>query len=250
VNNSSLIPLYKNIKHGKFISRPNRFIANIEINGRSEVCHVKNTGRCKELLVKDAVVLVQEFPESFNRKTKYDLISVYKGDRLINIDSQAPNKVFYSWLLKSNLLKNVTLIKPEVKYKNSRFDFYIEAGDRKILIEVKGVTLEEKGVALFPDAPTERGVKHITELIKSLSDGFEAWVVFVIQMRDVQYFTPNTRTHKAFSDILKTAKKQGVKIMAIDCEVTESNITAKDFVDVKLDTRGRFFCVDITSGLC
>jgi sugar fermentation stimulation protein A len=224
---------YKNIKQAKFLSRPNRFIANIEIGGKTEICHVKNTGRCKELLIPNASVLVRE-SDNNNRKTKYDLISVYKGKRLVNIDSQAPNKVFHEWMLDNNLFGEITLIKPEYKYNNSRFDFYIETAAKKIFIEVKGVTLEENGIALFPDAPTERGIRHITELCQSIRKGYEAYMVFIIQMKDVLYFTPNIKTHKAFGDALINAEKQGVKIIALDCEVKKTSIEARDFVDVRL----------------
>lgn len=224
---------YKNIKQAKFLSRPNRFIANIEIDGKTEACHVKNTGRCKELLIPNATIFVQEF-DSDKRKTKYDLISVYKGKRLVNIDSQAPNKVFYEWVKGGNLFKGITLIKPEYKYKNSRFDFYIETATAKTLVEVKGVTLEEKGVALFPDAPTERGLKHVIELRECIKDGYEAYIIFIIQMKDVLYFTPNIKTHKAFAEALTRAEKQGVKIIALDCQITKDSITARDFVDVKI----------------
>jgi len=158
---------YENIRQAKFISRPNRFLSYIEIDGRVERCHVKNTGRCKEILVPGTTVYVRESGNS-NRKTKYDLISAYKGDRLINIDSQVPNRVFYEWVTGGNLFDDITLIKPECKYKNSRFDFYIETPSRKAFIEVKGVTLEIDGVAMFPDAPTERGVRHLTELCQSV----------------------------------------------------------------------------------
>ncbi|WP_313370532.1 DNA/RNA nuclease SfsA, partial [Sedimentibacter sp.] len=196
--------LYDNIKTAKFISRPNRFIANIEIDGAQEICHVKNTGRCKELLTEGVSVYVQEFRNSSRktRKTQYDLISVFKGERLINIDSQAPNKVFHEMLLKGELFNNITLIKPECKYKNSRFDFYVEADDKKIFVEVKGVTLEENGVVMFPDAPTERGLKHLNELGDSIDDGYEAYVCFIIQMKDVLYFIPNYKTHKEFGETL------------------------------------------------
>lgn len=224
---------YNNMKKAKFISRPNRFIANVEINGKMEVCHVKNTGRCKELLTPEATIFVQEF-DNPNRKTNFDLISVYKGERLINMDSQAPNKVFYEWVQAGNLFTDITLIKPESKYGNSRFDFYIETTKRKIYIEVKGVTLEEDGVVLFPDAPTERGIKHINELCKSIKDGYEAYLVFIVQMKDVLYFTPNMKTHKAFGDTLIEAQQQGVVILSLDCLVTEDTLTVKDFVKVVL----------------
>ncbi len=182
------------------------------------------------MLTDNAKVFVQEF-DNANRKTKYDLISVYKGERLINIDSQAPNKVFHEWLLKGNLFQNITMIKPECKYNNSRFDFYIEADNKKIFAEVKGVTLEENNVVMFPDAPTERGLKHIKELVDCVNDGYEAYVVFIVQMKDVLYFTPNNLTHKAFGDTLKMAARKGVKIIALDCEITKNSMTAQDLVD-------------------
>jgi sugar fermentation stimulation protein A len=225
--------IYKNIKQAKFINRPNRFIANIEIEGKTELCHVKNTGRCKELLIPGAAVFVEECACS-TRKTKYDLISVYKGDRLINIDSQSPNKVFHKWALGSDLFKDIIFIKPEIKFKNSRLDFYIETTKRKIFIEVKGVTLEENGVAMFPDAPTERGIKHINDLINGVDEGYETWVVFIIQMKDVLYFTPNIETHKSFGDALINAKNHGVNIMALDCHVTKNSIIAGNYVEVRL----------------
>lgn len=230
--------LYDNIKTAKFISRPNRFIANIEINGEQEVCHVKNTGRCKELLTEGASVYVQKFRNSSlkTRKTQYDLISVFKGERLINIDSQAPNKVFHEMMLKGELFNNITLIKPECKYKNSRFDFYVEADDKKIFVEVKGVTLEENGVVMFPDAPTERGLKHLNELGDSIDDGYEAYVCFIIQMKDVLYFTPNYKTHKEFGETLRNIKEKGVKIIAFDCEIKKDSITAGDMVDIILSS--------------
>jgi len=225
--------IYQNIKKAKFISRPNRFIANIEIDGKAEICHVKNTGRCKELLTPNADILVQ-YNNNTSRKTKYDLISVYKGDRLINMDSQVPNKVLYEFLLKSDLFKNIIYIKPECKYKNSRFDFYLETKSKKVFIEVKGVTLEEDGVVLFPDAPTQRGLKHINELIECAEEGFDAYIVFVVQMKNVKYFTPNYKTHAAFGEALKLAKNSGVKIIALDCSVTETSIEICDFLEVIL----------------
>ena len=224
---------YKNIKQGNFISRPNRFIANVEIDGQTHVVHVKNTGRCKELLISGATVFLEESDNS-NRKTKYDLISVYKGDKLINIDSNAPNKVFYELVRESGFFKDIVFIKPETKYKNSRFDFYIETKNKKIYIEVKGVTLEENGVLMFPDAPTERGIKHINELCDCIFEGYDAYIIFIIQMNNVKYFTPNYKTHNAFGEALKTAQKQGVNILALDCDITEDEITARNFVEVRL----------------
>lgn len=215
------------------MSRPNRFIANIEIDGKTQICHVKNTGRCKELLTDRAKVYVNE-SDNPKRKTKYDLISVYKGDTLINMDSQIPNSVFYEWILQGNLLKDIAFIKPECKYNNSRFDFYVETVSKKIFIEVKGVTLEENGVAMFPDAPTERGLKHINELIECVKEGYGAYIVFVIQMKGVTEFTPNVKTHKAFADTLKKAVKAGVNIVCVDCKVTKDSIEIDDFVKVKI----------------
>jgi len=224
---------YDNIKEARFISRPNRFIANIEINGEQQVCHVKNTGRCKELLIPNAEIYVQEFDNS-NRKTKYDLISVYKGSRLVNIDSQVPNKVFMEWLKAGNMFDSISVVKAESLYKNSRFDFYIEADGKKIFAEVKGVTLEEEGVALFPDAPTERGVKHINELCECLMEGYEAFLIFIIQMKDVKYFAPNKKMHKEFAEALEKAQRKGVKIIGLDCEVSKNSINAKDYVEIRI----------------
>lgn len=226
---------YERMKKGRFISRPNRFIANIEIDGKVEVCHVKNTGRCKELLTPDACVFVQE-SDNPNRKTKFSLIGVMKGERCINMDSQVTNTVVREWIEAGNLFEDVKLIKPEKKYGNSRFDLYVEAGNKKIFIEVKGATLEEEGVVRFPDAPTERGVKHINELCECIRDGYEAYIIFVIQMKDVLYFEPNVRTHKEFGDALKEADKAGVKILAVDCEVTEDSIEIRENVRVNLET--------------
>lgn len=225
--------IYKNIKEAKFINRPNRFIANIEIDGRNEVCHVKNTGRCKELLIPGAKVFVEE-ADNCKRKTKYDLVSVYKGDMLVNIDSNAPNKVFYEWLSGFKERGDILLIKPEAQYKNSRFDFYIETAKSKGFVEVKGVTLEKDGVALFPDAPTERGVKHLNELIDAKQNGYMAWIVFIVQMQKVRYFMPNETMHKAFSDALKAAQSQKVNIIALDCGVTKDSIEIKNQVNIKL----------------
>lgn len=223
---------YKNTKKGIFIERPNRFIAHVDIDGVTEICHVKNTGRCKELLLPGSVVYVEK-SNNPNRKTGFDLISVIKGKRHINMDSQVPNKVVRDWLEKGNLFKDVTLIKPEAKYKNSRFDFYVETNKDKIFIEVKGVTLEENNIVLFPDAPTERGVKHINELIECLREGYKAYVIFVIQMKDVEYFTPNSVTHKEFADALKAAHNKGVEILALDCVVEEGFIEIDKKVEVR-----------------
>lgn len=224
---------YNNLRHGVFISRPNRFIANVKINGKVEICHVKNTGRCRELLTDRARVIVQE-SDSPNRKTRFDLINVYKGDRLINMDSQAPNKIFAEWAPKSGIFGNITLLRPETRFGSSRFDFYMEADGRQAFVEVKGVTLEEDGVVRFPDAPTERGVKHVRELIGCINEGYDAYVVFIVQMKDVLYFEPNWNTHREFGEALREAAAHGVRVLAVDCEVTEDTIEARDPVEVRL----------------
>ena len=225
--------IYKDIKQATFLSRPNRFIANIEIDGKEEVCHVKNTGRCRELLTENATIFVQE-SDNPGRKTKYDLIGVIKGDRMINMDSQIPNKVFAEWAENSGYFGDITLLKGEKTFENSRFDFYIETEKDKIFVEVKGVTLEEDGVVLFPDAPTERGVKHINELCRCVEEGYRAYIFFIIQMDNVKFFTPNRRTHPAFADALKNAQQKGVNIVALDCKVTENSIVADKFVEIRL----------------
>ncbi len=225
--------IYRNIKSARFISRPNRFIAYIEVDGKEEVCHVKNTGRCKELLSPGVTVFVQESDKP-TRKTKYDLIGVMKGHRPVNMDSQVPNKVFHEWLVKAKLFNNPVLIKPEAKYGNSRFDFYVETEEDKIFIEVKGVTLEENNVALFPDAPTERGVKHIKELIECTGKGYKAYIVFVIQMKGVSSFTPNAVTHREFAETLRLAARNNVNVLAFDCKVGQDFIEINEKVEVKL----------------
>ena len=224
---------YENIKEAIFISRPNRFVANCLVDGKEEVCHVKNTGRCRELLTENAVCYLEESSNP-DRKTKYDLVGVIKNGELFNIDSQAPNKVVGEWLEAGGLFDDIKVMRPECKYKNSRFDFYAEFGDRKAFIEVKGVTLEEDGVLLFPDAPTQRGVKHINELISAMDEGFDAYIIFVVQTENARYFTPNSATHKEFADALKTAKKQGVKILCYTCKTTPDLLEIKDRVYVVL----------------
>ena len=225
--------LYTQILLGKFISRPNRFIAYVEIDGKTEVCHVKNTGRCRELLVSGADVFVQK-SNNPQRKTKYDLISVYKGNMLVNMDSQAPNKVFGEWAAKGLYFKNPTLIKPECKYKNSRFDFYIEADGRRSFVEVKGVTLENEGVVSFPDAPTERGIKHLNELCDAVSEGYDAYIFFVIQMEKCLYFTPSYINHPEFAHALSRAGEKGVRILALNSIVTPTELTLNEFIEVRI----------------
>lgn len=222
---------YNNIVKGEFIDRPNRFIANVIVDNIIEVCHVKNTGRCKELLVKGTTVYLQK-SDNINRKTKYDLIAVQKGDRLINMDSQVVNYVALEYI--PNLFENIRLIKPEYKYGNSRFDIYVETENEKIFIEVKGVTLENDGVVRFPDAPTERGVKHLKELQKAVTEGYKAYVMFVVQMSDVKYFEPNSETHPEFAEELRSAKNNGVIPLAFDCAVTPDSIKIRKPILIKL----------------
>ena len=188
---------YERIERATFLERPNRFIAYARIAGKQETIHVKNTGRCAELLVPEAEIFVQE-SDNPERKTKWDLIGVRKGDRLINMDSQIPNKVVEEWLRAGNLFLEPVAVRPETTYGNSRFDFYVESGETKAFIEVKGVTLEEDGVVRFPDAPSERAVKHVEELIRAKKEGYDAYVFLVIQMKGVRYFTPNMDTQPEF----------------------------------------------------
>ncbi len=229
---------YKKIVEATFIERPNRFIAYCQINEIIEKVHVKNTGRCRELLIPNCTVYLEE-SDNPNRKTKYSLIAVQKGNRLINMDSQVPNKVVQEALINKTIVlpgldEEITFIKPEKTYGNSRFDIYLETENKKAFIEIKGVTLEEDGVVLFPDAKTERGVKHIKELIEAKKDGYHSYVVFVVQMKDVKYFTPNIKMHKELGDALIEAQNAGVNILAYDCEVTPNSIEIKDEVNVKL----------------
>ena len=218
---------YAHIEKGIFKERPNRFIARVEINGKEHTVHVKNTGRCRELLVPEAVVLLEYHPEAKDqgRKTEYSLVGVYKGELLINMDSQAPNTAAREWLEKGGFEKASGMrpeaVRREVTYGQSRFDLAFTADGRQAFMEVKGVTLEKDGVALFPDAPTERGVKHLEELAKAAGEGFLAYVLFVIQMKGVHEFRLNTEMHRAFGDALVRARKAGVKVLAYDCDVRE-----------------------------
>ncbi len=229
---------YDNIVQGRFESRPNRFIAYVNIDGKSEKVHVKNTGRCKELLTHHAEVFLEKSSNP-ERNTQYDLVAVKKGWRMINMDSQAPNKAVKEWLLKKGLFKDTTLIRPETNYENSRFDFYIETAKEKIFMEVKGVTLEQDGVVLFPDAPSDRAIKHVHELIDAVKAGFEAYIMLVIQMKGVKYFTPNSQTQPEFADALLKARSAGVKIIAYDCLVTKDSMTINEPVSVYLSLLDR-----------
>ncbi|MBR4949145.1 MAG: DNA/RNA nuclease SfsA [Clostridia bacterium] len=230
---------YENMEKALFLSRPNRFIAICKRQNCEEViCHVKNTGRCRELLIPGKSEVFIEKSNNENRKTKYDLISVLKNGRLINMDSQIPNAVAEEGLLNKSItlpgFENITFLKREKTFGNSRFDIYIENGEKKAFVEVKGCTLEEDGVCMFPDAPTLRGVKHIFELIKTKEEGFDAFIIFVIQMKNVKYFTPNYKTHKEFGEALKIAKEKGVNILAFDCNVSENSITINKPVNIIL----------------
>lgn len=224
---------YQQVKKARFLSRPNRFIAHVELEGPTEVVHVKNTGRCRELLVPGAVVYLAG-SENPARKTKYDLIAVEKGSLLINMDAQAPNQVFREWAEGGDFLPGLTLLRPETTWGSSRFDFYWEAGSRRGFVEVKGVTLEENGHARFPDAPTERGVKHLEELMGCQQAGYEAAVCFVIQMGDMLDFAPNDATHPAFGDALRRAAGAGVTVLARQCRVTPDSLTMGEPVPVRL----------------
>lgn len=229
---------YQNVIDATFVSRPNRFIAHVEMNGKREVVHVKNTGRCKELLVPGCRVYLT-CSDNPARKTKYDLIAVEKERKnapplLINMDSQVVNDVVDEWLRTGRLFSLNATIRREVSYGASRFDFYVEDGERKIFLEVKGVTLENDGVASFPDAPTERGIKHVHELISCVRDGYEAYILFVIQMKGVRCFCPNDETHPAFGVALREAQRSKVNVLALDCLVETNRISVDGPVSVSL----------------
>ena len=224
---------YNHMIRGYFMERPNRFIAKVEIDGSVETVHVKNTGRCKELLTKGACVWLEK-SDNTERSTAYDLVAVEKGTRLINMDSQAPNKAVGEWLLEGKLFSDYVLVHPETTYGNSRFDFYVETPSEKIFLEVKGVTLEEDGVVRFPDAPSDRAVKHVEELIQAKRDGYRVFVLFVVQMEGVRYFIPNYDTHREFAAALCKAAEAGVEILAFDCLVTPDSMRINRPVPVKL----------------
>lgn len=230
---------YNNVVSAKFLRRDNRFIAHVEIDGREETVHVKNTGRCKELLIPGCTVYLER---SLNpaRKTAYDLVTVEKlrpgrPPLTVNMDSQAANAIAAEWLPKSGLFSPRAVFRREVTHGKSRFDFYVEDGEERTFLEVKGVTLETDGVASFPDAPTERGVKHLDELTACLAEGFRACVLFVIQMKEISYLRPNDATHKAFGDALRRAAAAGVEVLAVDCRVIPGEVTADRRVFVRLE---------------
>ena len=223
---------YKNIVPGVFLARPNRFIAHIEIDGQVEICHVKNTGRCRELLPVGAKVWCEK-SDNPDRKTQYDLISVEKGSRIINMDSQAPNAAAKEWLEQGGL-GNIANLKPESRHGDSRFDFSFTKDGKPCFLEVKGVTLENDGVCAFPDAPTTRGAKHLRELTSLVKEGYGAYVLFVIQMADVQYLHPNDVTDLGFGAALREAAAAGVTVLAMDCQVTEDTLVIRQPVEVLL----------------
>ena len=225
---------YPNVTPAVFVSRPNRFVAQVLLGGQPVTVHVKNTGRCRELLVPGAQVWLTKSGNP-NRKTAYDLIAVQKGARLINMDSQAPNKVFYEWAHAGHFVPGLTLLKPEQKHGNSRFDFYWEAGPRKGFVEVKGVTLERDGAVYFPDAPTERGIKHLHGLVACLAQGYEGTVCFVIQMEQADFFAPNDLTHPAFGQALRQAAQAGVQVLALCCSVAPGRLSIGQPVPVRLE---------------
>ncbi len=228
---------YKKIVEGVFISRPNRFIAQVLVDGAEETVHVKNTGRCKELLVDNAKVYLS-VSDNPARKTKYDLVAVEKvtdrGVLLINMDSQIPNDVVAEWLPQSGLFSGDAIIRREYTFGKSRFDFYVEDAERKAFVEVKGVTLEDNGIVSFPDAPTERGVKHIEELISAIEKGYESYIVFVVQMKGVSEFRPNRERHPEFADVLRKAYKSGVNIISLDCFVAPDEMKIDSEIRINL----------------
>lgn len=228
---------YPNICQGVFRSRPNRFIAHVELDGQDVVCHVKNTGRCRELLVPGGTVYLTG-SDNPARKTKYDLVAVEKrtpqGPLLINMDAQAPNRVFCEWAAAGNFRPGLTRLRPETTYGTSRFDFYWEDSGRRGFVEVKGVTLEEDGIARFPDAPTERGVKHLEELIRVKEAGYEAALCFLVQMSPMRWVEPNDTTHPAFGQALRRAAAAGVDVFALECAVTPDSLTVKSPISVRL----------------
>ena len=226
---------YSNVVPGRFVSRPNRFLAQVETADGVQTCHVKNTGRCAELLLPGAPVWLQRFGTDAKRKTKFDLIAVQKGALLLNIDSQAPNQVMKEWLYSQGF----DVIHPEYTYGNSRMDFYMErltaaqSTSERYLLEVKGCTLEKEGIGYFPDAPTLRGVKHLHELIKAAGEGYRAMLAFVISMPKVTKVLPNVETHPEFGEALAEAKAAGVQILELPCKVTEDGLEIRSDVRIR-----------------
>ena len=224
---------YQNITKGTFLARPNRFIAHVLVDGETVVCHVKNTGRCAELL-RPGVPVYLEKSRNPARKTAWDLVAVEKGDLLINMDAQAPNRVFLEWAQSGHFRPGLTLLKPETTFGASRFDFYWETALDRGFVEVKGVTLEEDGVVRFPDAPTLRGVKHLEELAAARQAGYQAALCFIVQLAGAKYVQPNDVTHPQFGQALRQAAAAGVEVFALGCSVTPDSLTAMDPVPVRL----------------
>ncbi len=225
---------YANVTEGIFVERPNRFIAYVDLESGREVCHVKNTGRCKELFVPGAAVYLTESDRP-NRKTRYDLIGVQKGERLINVDSQLPNAAAYEWIDGQREAWEIEQLKREVTHGNSRFDLWGRKTDgQEFFVEVKGVTLEENGIVRFPDAPTKRGIKHLEELAACVKEGYKAAVLFVVQMDHVKWFEPNMATHPAFGEALKKARAKGVMVKAVCCKVGRDEMCIRKEVEVRL----------------
>lgn len=228
--------IYHKIVEGIFINRPNRFIANVLIDGKEETVHVKNTGRCKELLIPGAKVILEDCSHNLTRKTKYSLIAVWKGDMLVNMDSQVPNEVVFQGIQdkKLNGFEDLTYIKREVVYGKSRFDIYFETKSSKGFVEVKGATLEDNEISMFPDAPTQRGAKHVLEMIDAVKKGYRGIILFLIQMKGPKLFKPNWKMDKVFCEAVKLASKKGVEILAYDSIVTESGIYLNEQIKVDL----------------
>lgn len=224
---------YQHVVEGTFLSRPNRFIAHIAINGKEEICHVKNTGRCRELLIPGCRVWCEQSANP-SRKTAYDLIAVQKGSKLINMDSQAPNTAAKHWL-QSGGLGHIENLRAETVHEDSRFDFSFLKDGKLCFLEVKGVTLEEDGVCAFPDAPTARGVKHLQGLTRAVQQGYGGYVLFVIQMEQADYLLPNDATDPAFASTLRSAAKMGVQLIAMNCKVTPNSMGIHTCIPVKLD---------------
>ena len=224
---------YADIFPAVFLERPNRFIARVLLGGQETVCHVKNTGRCRELLTPGAAVYVQHCPAP-GRKTEWDLIAVRKGARLINMDAGAPNTVFGEYLRSGGLGFLPEWVKPEITKDDSRFDFGFGHGGLTCFAEVKGVTREDRGIVRFPDAPTERGVKHLRSLSRCVREGHPCWAVFIVQMDSVLRLEPNRATHPEFADALRDAAEAGVKLLALSCHVTENSLTAAEEVEIRL----------------
>ena len=229
---------YEKMKQGVFLARPNRFVAHVQLDGQEEICHVKNTGRCRELLLPGAEVWCQHHDDP-GRKTAWSLITVRKGERLVNLDSQVPNKLALDYVKQGGLGFAPQMVKPEQTYGKSRFDLYYEAGERRGFVEVKGVTLEDGGVARFPDAPTQRGRKHLLELQTAVEAGFDAWVLFVIQMADIRRFEPNWPRDPDFAEALCRAAEHGVQVRAVECFVTEDSLAITKEVPVALKEEKR-----------